>query len=96
MKAQDIHTIEQMQRFIEGCINDYEVGIDDKETTIQHLEDYTSRLLEINEKHIEILLAPEKELDPLLKLYRKEHPQGEFYLPDKTKFYKWIRKKIKK
>jgi hypothetical protein len=39
---------------------------------------------------------PAKELNPLKDLYRKEnpHPEGKFYLPDTTAFYKWIRVKF--
>lgn len=37
-----------------------------------------------------------KELKPLEDLYRKENPhsEGKFYLPDTTKFYRWIRVKL--
>ena len=43
-----------------------------------------------------LFTRPTKELKPLEDLYRKEnpHPEGKFYLPDTTKFYKWIRIKI--
>lgn len=39
---------------------------------------------------------PERVLIPLEDMYRKEHPRpdGKFYLPDKTIFYKWIISKI--
>lgn len=39
---------------------------------------------------------PTEQLKPLEDLYRKEHPypEGRFYMPDRTKFYKWITSKI--
>lgn len=39
-----------------------------------------------------------EKLKPLEDLYRKEHPMpdNQFYLPDTTKFYQWIEKKLLK
>lgn len=44
----------------------------------------------------DLLTRPTKELEPLKDLFRKEnpHPEGKFYLPDTTKFYRWIRIKL--
>jgi len=39
---------------------------------------------------------PRQVLKPLEDLYRKEHPlpDGRFYLPDETEFFRWIVEKI--
>jgi len=48
------------------------------------------------EKIQELFLKPSQELKPLEELYRRENPRpdGKFYIPDATEFYKWIRIKI--
>lgn len=44
----------------------------------------------------ELFSKPAEQLKPLEDLYRKENPRpdGKFYVPDTTEFYKWIRIKI--
>ena len=44
----------------------------------------------------ELFSKPAEQLKPLEDLYRKENPRpdGKFYVPDATEFYKWIRIKI--
>lgn len=39
---------------------------------------------------------PAQKLKPLEDLYRKENPRpdGKFYIPDRTKFYEWITRKV--
>lgn len=39
---------------------------------------------------------PAQKLKPLEDLYRKENqrPDGKFYIPDRTKFYEWITRKV--
>ena len=43
-----------------------------------------------------LFMRPAEKLKPMEDLYRKEHPKPDkgFYLPDTTKFYEWIVKKI--
>ena len=50
MKASDINTLKQAQRYVEGCINDFEAGISTKDETIKYLGEYTLRLMEIFSK----------------------------------------------
>lgn len=47
MKAKDITTIGEMQTFVEGCINDFDIGISSKDETMENLRDYTFRILEM-------------------------------------------------
>lgn len=47
MKAKDIITIGDAERFVEGCINDLDDGISTKSETIAHLGEYTARLMEL-------------------------------------------------
>ncbi|MFW6247050.1 MAG: hypothetical protein ACOC22_02645 [bacterium] len=47
MKSENINTIEDMQRFVEGCINDFENGIATKKETIKYLKEYTFRVIEL-------------------------------------------------
>ena len=54
MKASDINTLKQAQRYVEGCINDFEAGISTKDETIKYLGEYTLRLMEIFEKNSKI------------------------------------------
>ena len=44
----------------------------------------------------ELFNRPTEKLKPLADLYRKENPlpSGNFYIPDRTKFYEWITNKI--
>ena len=46
----------------------------------------------------QLFTRPQEAFKPLQDLYRKEnpHPEGKFYLPDSTQFYKWIADKIQK
>lgn len=37
MKAIDVKTPDDIERYIEGCINDFEMGISDKDETIVYL-----------------------------------------------------------
>ena len=47
LEVKNINTIDDMQRFVEGCINDFEAGISTKEETLDHLRDYTLRIMEL-------------------------------------------------
>lgn len=47
LKAENINTLEDMQNYVEGVINDYEVGISTKKETLSFLKDYTFRVLEL-------------------------------------------------
>ena len=48
LEAKNIKTIEDMQIFVEGCINDFESGISTKEETIRFLKEYTFRVIELS------------------------------------------------
>lgn len=47
MKAEDINTAEDAERFCEGCLNDMEMGIATKAETMKQLAKYTGRLNEL-------------------------------------------------
>lgn len=47
MKVEDIKAIEDANRYVEGCINDFEQGISTKDETIGYLGQYTARLMEL-------------------------------------------------
>lgn len=44
MKAEDINTLEDAERFVEGVINDFESGVCDKTETMKQFAWYTGRL----------------------------------------------------
>ena len=46
----DINTIKDMQQYVEGCINDFELGLSTKTQTIKYLEEY----IKFNEQQIEL------------------------------------------
>lgn len=50
MKATDIRTIEDAQRYIEGCINDLDAGISTKQQTIDYFAEYTLRIVKMARK----------------------------------------------
>ena len=52
MKPQDIKTANQALLFIEGCINDFEAGVSDKDETIMALMDYTAQIIYLTEQII--------------------------------------------
>ena len=45
MKVEDIKTISDAQRYVEGCLNDYESGLSTKEETLHYLGEYTMHLM---------------------------------------------------
>ena len=45
LKIEDIKTVSDMQRFVEGCINDLDAGVATKEETVNHLKDYTMKVI---------------------------------------------------
>ena len=47
MEAKDIKNYKDMQRYIEGCLNDLMDGISTKEETMTHMKDYTLRIIDI-------------------------------------------------
>jgi hypothetical protein len=47
MKAEEINTLDDAERFCEGCLNDFELGISTKSETMKELARYTGRLNEL-------------------------------------------------
>lgn len=47
MKVENIETLEEAQRYVEGCVNDYEAGLSTKEELLGYLGKYTGRLMEL-------------------------------------------------
>ncbi len=47
MKVEDIKTVDDMERFVEGCLNDMDAGIATKAETIRHLADYTVHIVQL-------------------------------------------------
>jgi len=68
-------------------------GIQPSHAILKAMQEYADNQCYVES---EFMMKPREELKPLEELYRLEHPRpdGEFYLPDTTTFYKWIREKI--
>lgn len=47
MKVEDITTLQDAERFIEGCVNDLSDGLSTKGETMGRLGEYTGRLMEL-------------------------------------------------
>ena len=47
MKVEEIESLSDAQRYVEGCLNDYEAGIATKDETLGHLGKYTARIMEV-------------------------------------------------
>lgn len=47
MDVKEIMTINDANRFVEGCINDFEAGLSTKAETMSHIGKYTGRIMEI-------------------------------------------------
>ena len=44
MKVENVSTADDIERYIEGCINDFEMGISDKSETIVHLAELVAHV----------------------------------------------------
>ena len=51
MKPEEIQSINDMQTFVEGCINDFDMGIMDKEEFLNLMNRYSMRLYELGQKN---------------------------------------------
>lgn len=47
MEAKDIRNISDMQRFCEGCVNDYSENLCSKEELLNNLKDYTFKIINL-------------------------------------------------
>jgi hypothetical protein len=47
MDVENIQSVNDANRFVEGCINDFESGISTKEETMGLMGKYTARLMEL-------------------------------------------------
>ena len=47
MEAKDIKDYKDMQRYVEGCLNDLLEGISTKEETMTYMKEYTLRIIDI-------------------------------------------------
>ena len=47
MKAEDINSVDDCERYLEGCLNDFEFGISTKSETMGYLIEYTLRIIEV-------------------------------------------------
>jgi len=65
-----------------------------RDNALQAMEQYSEQNCDAI---YELFSKPANILKPLENSYRKENPlpNNEFYLPDNSKFYKWIVKKVK-
>ena len=50
MNVKNINSIQDMQNFVEGCINDFESGEATKEKTIRNFKDYTLRIIGLSQR----------------------------------------------
>ena len=44
MKVENVRNTDDIERYIEGCINDFEMGISDKSETIVHLAELVAHV----------------------------------------------------
>ena len=60
LEAKDINNVADMQRYVEGCLNDLVEGISTVDETMQYMQEYTFRVIDIavgeNEKPVDIVL----------------------------------------
>lgn len=49
LEAKNINTIDDMQNYVEGCLNDMEYGIITKKETLEYLKQYTFRIIELSQ-----------------------------------------------
>jgi len=63
------------------------------EKAIAAMEEYSEQNCDVIH---DLFNNPTKELKPLEDLWRKENSPDRFVIPDRTKFYEWIRLKILK
>jgi hypothetical protein len=61
MEASDINNSRDMERFVEGCLNDLMEGISTKDETMVYFRDYTLRVIDIT---AEICNKPPKTEQP--------------------------------
>lgn len=47
MDLKEVNTIRDAQRYVEGCVNDYEAGISTKDELLGYLGGYTARIMEV-------------------------------------------------
>jgi len=47
MKPEQIQTLSDAERYVEGCLNDFEMGISTKAETMKYFAQYTGRLNEL-------------------------------------------------
>lgn len=47
MLTENIYTLQDAERYIEGCLNDFAEGISTKGETMKYMLDYTLRIVEI-------------------------------------------------
>jgi len=47
IEIKNMKSVEDCERYLEGCLNDFESGISTKKETMSHLIEYTIRVVEI-------------------------------------------------
>ena len=52
MNLQDVKTLDEAQYYVEGIINDFELGISTKEETLGYLGQYTAHLMDLFGKNV--------------------------------------------
>lgn len=75
--------------------NEFHFHNSDRRFILEAMEEYAEQSTEVIHN---LFNKPAEILDELEDIYRKENPNknNQFYLPDRSTFYKWIVKKIKK
>jgi len=72
MKIQDVKSIQQANRFVEGTINDFENGIATKDETMVLMGEYTNHLMDMFWREAIILIKANPEVlneeNPLIPL----------------------------
>jgi len=86
MEAKDIKNMSDMERYVEGCLNDLAEGISTVDETMEHMKAYTIRVMElaiqVNEKPVD---SPLLSVEYLMQL----HPS--MYIDVATRLFKFCK-----
>lgn len=77
MRAEDINSIEDCERFIEGCLNDFYYCISTKSETMKLFLDYTKRLNDLHNLAMSYEKAGWYKDDELRKEYDRGFKDGQ-------------------
>lgn len=65
LKPENIKSVQQIERFLEGCLNDFENGISTKEETINNLCGLMCRIVDVVTMNVNKINRAQNENKPL-------------------------------